>query len=89
MRAAGTVAVALALPGDRRDSRAADNRGVLARNGKLSIPVLAVWGMKSTSGSLVAEMMREVAENITGVCIPDTGHWIAEENPAAFTTELL
>ncbi|HEX6535055.1 MAG TPA: alpha/beta hydrolase [Gemmatimonadaceae bacterium] len=71
------------------DQDAADNRNALAANGKLTMPVLAVWGMKSTSGPLVAEMMREVAENVSGVRIPDTGHWIAEENPAAFTTALL
>jgi pimeloyl-ACP methyl ester carboxylesterase len=66
-----------------------DNRALFGKNGKLSIPVLAVGGAISTSGPLVEEMMREVAENVTGLRIPATGHWIAEENPTDFTTGLL
>jgi pimeloyl-ACP methyl ester carboxylesterase len=61
-----------------------DNRAALARNGKLSIPVLAVGGQASTTGPLMAEMMREVAENVTELRVPDTAHWIAEENPHGF-----
>jgi pimeloyl-ACP methyl ester carboxylesterase len=61
-----------------------DNRAALARNGKLSIPVLAVGGQASTTGPLMAEMMREVAENVTELRVPNTAHWIAEENPHAF-----
>jgi pimeloyl-ACP methyl ester carboxylesterase len=34
-------------------------------------------------------MMHEVATDVTGIRIPAAGHWIAEENPAAFTTALL
>ena len=71
------------------DQDAADNRKSLARNGKLAIPVLAVWGTKSTSGSLVAEMMRAVAEDVTGLRVPGTGHSIPEENATAFSTALL
>ncbi|HET9948220.1 MAG TPA: alpha/beta hydrolase [Longimicrobiales bacterium] len=71
------------------DRDAADNREALVRNGKLTIPVLAVWGSKSTSGPLVGEMMREVADDVTGVRVPGTGHWIPEENPAALLGELL
>jgi hypothetical protein len=29
----------------------------------------------------MAEMMREVAEDVTELRVPDTAHWIAEENP--------
>ena len=46
-------------------------------------------GEISTSGALVEEMMREVAEDVTGVRVPGTGHWIPEENPGAFTRALL
>jgi pimeloyl-ACP methyl ester carboxylesterase len=59
------------------------------RNGKLTVPVLAVGGATSTSGPLVEDMMREVAETVTAVRVPRTGHWIAEENPSAFTAALL
>ena len=71
------------------DTDIRDNRETLGQNGKLTIPVLAVGGAISTTGPLMEEMMREVADNVTGLRIPATGHWIAEENPAAFTTALL
>jgi len=71
------------------DRDAADNREALERNGKLTVPVLAVGGMTSTTGEGVEEMMREVAEDVTGVRVPGTAHWIAEENPAGFTGPLL
>lgn len=68
---------------------AADNRESLARNGKLSIPVLAVGGMTSTTGPLMAEMTREVADDVTGVRISNAAHWIPEENPDELTAALL
>jgi pimeloyl-ACP methyl ester carboxylesterase len=71
------------------DQDSDDNRESLRRNGKLSIPVLAVGGAASTTGPLMAEMMREVADNVTGFRVPNTAHWIAEENPSALTVELL
>jgi len=71
------------------DRDADDNRVALKRNGKLTIPVLAVGGATSTSGPLVEEMMHEVAEDVAGLRIAGAAHWIAEENPAAFTAGLL
>jgi pimeloyl-ACP methyl ester carboxylesterase len=71
------------------DRDADDNRNALKRNGKLAVPVLAVGGESSTSGPVVEEMMREVADHVTGYRVPGTAHWIAEENPQAFTTRLL
>jgi pimeloyl-ACP methyl ester carboxylesterase len=71
------------------DQDAADNREALRRNGKLSMPVLAVGGAISTSGSFMEEMMQEVAENVTGLRLPGTAHWVAEENPAAFIVGIL
>jgi pimeloyl-ACP methyl ester carboxylesterase len=71
------------------DQDAADNRAALARNGKLTVPVLAMGGEISTSGSVVEEMMREVAENVTGVRVPRTAHWVPEENPDAFVRAVL
>ncbi|MET0556356.1 MAG: hypothetical protein ABW221_25170 [Vicinamibacteria bacterium] len=32
---------------------------------------------------------REVAEDVTGLRVPSTARWIAEENPAPFTEALL
>jgi pimeloyl-ACP methyl ester carboxylesterase len=71
------------------DRDADDNRAALTRNGKLTVPVLAVGGATSTSGPLVEEMMREVAETVTAVRVPRSAHWVAEENPTAFTAALL
>jgi pimeloyl-ACP methyl ester carboxylesterase len=71
------------------DRDAQDNREALERNGKLTVPVLAVGGTISTSGDVVEEMMREVAERVTGVRVPRTAHWVPEENPQALTAALL
>jgi pimeloyl-ACP methyl ester carboxylesterase len=66
-----------------------DNRQALVRNGKLTIPVLAIGGEISNSGALLEEMMLEVANNVKALRISGTAHWIAEENPTAFATGLL
>lgn len=66
-----------------------DNRNSLEKKGKLSIPVLAVGGEISTSGSLMEEMMQEVSENVTGIRIAKTAHWVVEENPEDFMTALM
>jgi pimeloyl-ACP methyl ester carboxylesterase len=50
---------------------------------------LTVGGATSTSGPVVEEMMREVADHVTGLRVPRTAHWIAEENPAAFSAALI
>ena len=71
------------------DQDAADNRAALERNGPLTVPVLAVGGEISTSGPVIEEMTREVASDVTGVRVPATGHWVAEENPRAFADAVL
>jgi pimeloyl-ACP methyl ester carboxylesterase len=60
---------------------AAENRAALERDGKLTMPVLAVGGAISTTGQLMESMMREVADNVTALLIPGVGHWIPEEQP--------
>jgi len=60
---------------------AIDNRAFLAV-GKLDIPVLALGGEKSF-GRTMAEVMRFAASNVEEGVIPDSGHWIMEENPKA------
>ena len=97
-RALNVYASAYAAPGAMRagfelyrafDQDIRDNRAALKRNGKLAIPVLAMGGAISTSGPVVEEMMREVAEHVTAVRVPRTGHWIAEENPTAVVESVL
>src|SRR6266481_367686 len=65
---------------------AADNRTFLAQ-GKLQMPVLA-FGGEATFGPMIGAVMRCVADNVEDVIIPDCGHWITEEQPAA-TTKLV
>src|SRR5205809_5236806 len=64
------------------DQDAIDNRAMLAANGKLKMPVLALGGEKSF-GPQMAEVMRAGADNVTGSIVPGSGHWIMEENPEA------
>jgi pimeloyl-ACP methyl ester carboxylesterase len=63
---------------------AADNKALLAANGKLSMPVLAV-GAEKSFGTGMADELRFVATHVTGAIIPASGHWIMEENPQATT----
>ncbi|MET7638454.1 alpha/beta hydrolase [Streptomyces sp. NPDC005438] len=71
------------------DRDAADNRADLERHGRLTLPVLAVAGTLSTTGPLMGPMMGEVAERVTALRVPDTGHWVPEENPRALAEALL
>jgi pimeloyl-ACP methyl ester carboxylesterase len=66
---------------------AIDNKALLAKGGKLGMPVLAVGGEKS-SGKGMADIMAFVATNVSGGIVPNSGHWIMEENPQA-TTKLV
>jgi pimeloyl-ACP methyl ester carboxylesterase len=48
---------------------------------RLPMPVLAM-GAEFAFGPLVADSFSQVGDDIRGVVAPDSGHWIAEENPA-------
>ena len=63
------------------DQDAIDNQQFLAK-GKLPMPVLAIGGEKSF-GATMAKVMRFAANNVREGVIPDSGHWIMEENPTA------
>jgi pimeloyl-ACP methyl ester carboxylesterase len=63
------------------DQDAKDNQAFLAK-GKLAMPVLAIGGEKSF-GKTMAEIMRFAASDVREGVIPDSGHWIMEENPTA------
>jgi pimeloyl-ACP methyl ester carboxylesterase len=64
------------------DQDAIDNRASLAQGGRLRMPVLAVGGEKSF-GPMMAAVMRAAADNVEEGIVPDSGHWIMEENPQA------
>ena len=63
------------------DQDAIDNQAFLAK-GKLTMPVLAVGGEKSF-GPMMATVMRFAADDVHEAVVPDSGHWIMEENPQA------
>lgn len=63
------------------DQDATDNQAFL-KQGKLGMPVLAVGGEKSF-GPTMAVVASAAAENVTGVVVPASGHWLMEEQPEA------
>lgn len=58
-----------------------DNRAFVAR-GPLKMPVLAIGGSQSLGGTMAA-IMRSAADDVTELAIPDSGHWLMEEQPRA------
>jgi pimeloyl-ACP methyl ester carboxylesterase len=65
---------------------ALDSKAYLAE-GKLTMPVLAIGG-EAAFGSMMAKIMRIAATDVHEAIVPDSGHWIMEENPSA-TTQLV
>ena len=63
------------------DQDAKDNREFLAK-GKLTMPILAVGGEKSF-GPMQGVVMRAAADNVQDVVIPNSGHWLMDEQPKA------
>ena len=63
---------------------AIDNKALLAKGGKLAMPVLAV-GAEKSFGTAEADTLRFVATNVTVGIVPGSGHWVMEENPEATT----
>jgi pimeloyl-ACP methyl ester carboxylesterase len=64
---------------------AADNKTLLAQGGKLKMPILALGAQKSFGEGMATEL-RFVADDVRGGIVPDSGHWIMEENPRATVT---
>src|SRR5437870_264687 len=60
---------------------AIDNKAFLAK-GMLPMPILAIGGVKSF-GPMMAVVMRAAATNVQEVVVPQSGHWLMEENPMA------
>jgi pimeloyl-ACP methyl ester carboxylesterase len=63
------------------DEDAIDNKAFVAK-GLLTMPILAVGGEKSF-GPMMATVMRAAATNVTEAIVPNSGHWVMEENPTA------
>jgi pimeloyl-ACP methyl ester carboxylesterase len=63
------------------DQDAADNKAFVAK-GMLTMPILAIGGEKSF-GPMMGTVMRAAASNVQTAVVPNSGHWVMEENPAA------
>jgi pimeloyl-ACP methyl ester carboxylesterase len=63
------------------DQDAADNKAFVAK-AMLTMPVLAIGGEKSF-GPMMGTVMRAAASNVQTAVVPNSGHWVMEENPAA------
>jgi pimeloyl-ACP methyl ester carboxylesterase len=59
---------------------AEDNKALLAKTGKLPMPVLAIGGDHSFGASMESELA-SAASNVQGAVITNSGHWIMEEQP--------
>jgi pimeloyl-ACP methyl ester carboxylesterase len=69
---------------------AADNKEILAKQGKLRMPVLALGGEKSFGrGMECLESLQRVAHDVRGGTVANCGHWLAEEQPAVLSDELM
>ena len=55
---------------------------------KLTMPVLSIGGEKSLGNELGAQM-KLLADNVTVIVLPNTGHWILEERPKETTDALV
>ena len=65
---------------------AIDNKA-LAAMGKLTMKVLAI-GADRSFGTAMADDLRFVASDVTGGVIPNSGHWLMEEQPAAMVAAI-
>jgi pimeloyl-ACP methyl ester carboxylesterase len=68
------------------DQDAIDNQAFVAK-GMLAMPVLAIGGEKSF-GLTMAVVMRAAATDVSESVIPDSGHWLMEEQPAVTVTAI-
>jgi pimeloyl-ACP methyl ester carboxylesterase len=66
---------------------AEDNKALLAK-GKLDIPVLAV-GAERSFGAGMPTSLRFAANHVESEIVPNSGHWVMEENPESTTAIVL
>ena len=55
---------------------------------KLTMPVLGIGGSASL-GPIIGDHLRHVANNVQAINVEGSGHWVAEEQPAAVTDALI
>lgn len=67
----------------------AHNRSEVKRDGKLTMPVLALAGVQSAFASFTEAMMREVVKDVTFRTVERANDWIPEENAEGLVREIL
>ena len=55
---------------------------------KLNMPILTIGG-EAGVGNLTTTSFQKVAKNVTGITLPNTGHFIAEERPNYLIKQIL
>ena len=55
---------------------------------KLDMPILIISG-EAGVGNLTTTSFQKVANNVTGITLPNTGHFIPEERPNFLTKQIL
>jgi pimeloyl-ACP methyl ester carboxylesterase len=53
------------------------------------MPVLALGGENSRLNKYVVDQLRPATTNLTGDLVPQSGHWIPEEQPAWLAKRLI
>ncbi len=56
---------------------------------KIATPIIAMGGAKGGLGAKVGDMVKLVAANVEVVIVPDSGHFLPEERPAAVIEQII
>jgi pimeloyl-ACP methyl ester carboxylesterase len=70
----------------------ADNQALLQSGFRLPMPVLAVGGGRTEARGRAREpelSLREIAANVRGMVVPESGHFVPEEQPEVLAQRLL
>jgi pimeloyl-ACP methyl ester carboxylesterase len=68
---------------------AVDNRRWRDEQGKIKVKNMVLSGEKAFIVDDAEDMAKEFYENVTTGIVPDSGHYLAEENPEGFVSRLL
>lgn len=71
------------------ETDAEDNRRWREENGKVRVKNMVLSGEKSFLAPDAEKMANEFYENVRVGLVPDSGHYLSEENPEGFVTEVV
>jgi len=66
-----------------------ENKRWLAKHGKSAVPVCAFSGGQSLLAAFARRQTEELYDNVRVVEVPESGHWVAEENPEGCVREIV